>query len=463
MGDRAQAVVLRRGRALPSTPPSFLRSPSRRCPGASSSLDARTRSSSRARTAPARSSRSTSRPRSTRSTIWPRSRSPSPRPRASWSSSMRGVSLSTIPRRSTSPSSACPAETRSRCASCSLIRQGSPWRPLTPTTSLGIDEAIRKIASFPRKKNAPGAEYRYSDIGFIVLGEIVRRVSGESLDVFARERIFRPLGMQETRFLPPPEEKERAALTEAREGVWMRGVVHDPRAYLLGGVSGHAGLFSTAQDLAIFAQTILRRWGARRPARPVGEGRSRDARAPRRPRGIRVRWMLDVKSAYSSNRGESLSPRAVGHGGYTGTSLWIDPDKDLFVLFLSNLHHPAAGSYQPARGQCRPRGVRDLARPERRVVRCIAASPSDRDRHARLPGLLEPARRARGAHHERDRACAHGCARRRSPQWRARRHARRGLRARARPHLDRDERIAGRGDETTACPFMRLYGAPAWS
>jgi uncharacterized protein YbbC (DUF1343 family) len=221
--------------------------------------------------------------------------------------------------------------------------------------ALGIDEAIRKIASFPRK-SVPGAQYRYSDIGFIVLGELVRRVSGESLDVFAREHVFAPLGMRDTGFLPPPPLQARAALTEPREGVWMRGVVHDPRAYLLGGVSGHAGLFSTAQDLAIFAQAILGE-GEHAGKRVLSASTLRAMLAPHDvPGGIRaLGW--DVKSAYSANRGESLSPRAVGHGGYTGTSLWIDPGKDLFVLFLSNRVHPdGKGAINPLAGR-----IADLA------------------------------------------------------------------------------------------------------
>ncbi len=220
---------------------------------------------------------------------------------------------------------------------------------------LGIEEAIRRIASFPRK-SAPGEQYRYSDIGFIVLGEVVRRVSGESLDAFARERVYVPLGMQETGFLPPPALQARAALTEPREGVWMRGVVHDPRAYLLGGVAGHAGLFSTAQDLTTFSQAILRE-GEHGGKRVLSARAVRAMLAPHDVPGAIRALGWDVKSAYSTNRGESLSPRAVGHGGYTGTSLWIDPGEDLFVLFLSNRVHPdGKGAINPLAGR-----IADLA------------------------------------------------------------------------------------------------------
>jgi uncharacterized protein YbbC (DUF1343 family) len=214
----------------------------------------------------------------------------------------------------------------------------------------GPDQALRRIAA-SRMKNAPGQAYSYSDVGFFVLGELVRRVSGLSLDVFSKARLWDPLGMRDTGFLPPAEQKGRAALTEPFDGEWMRGVVHDPRARLVGGVAGHAGLFGTAQDLAIFAQMLL------------GEGKQGDVRvlsaaAVRAmtashdvPGAVRaLGW--DVRSAYSSNRGVLLSPRAVGHGGYTGTSLWIDPEKDLFIIFLSNRVHPdGKGVVNPLAGR----------------------------------------------------------------------------------------------------------------
>jgi uncharacterized protein YbbC (DUF1343 family) len=202
----------------------------------------------------------------------------------------------------------------------------------------GRDEAIRRACNLTLK-SPPGAQFVYSDIGFILLGEVVRRVSGQDLAAFSSAAIFAPLGMRETGFLPGDALKLRAAPTEQRDGVFMQGVVHDPLAYLLGGVAGHAGLFSTADDLSIFAQAML------------GEGEVDGKRifsastwnalvSPHDvPGGIRtLGW--DLKTGFSSNRGDSLSRRAIGHGGFTGTSLWIDPDKDLFVLFLSNRVHP---------------------------------------------------------------------------------------------------------------------------
>jgi uncharacterized protein YbbC (DUF1343 family)/CubicO group peptidase (beta-lactamase class C family) len=206
--------------------------------------------------------------------------------------------------------------------------------------------ALQAIAA-TRLRSAPGEVYRYSDAGFIVLGELVERVSGEPLDVFAKTRIFTPLGMRDTGFLPPPDERARAALTEAFDGEWMQGVVHDPRARIAGGVLGHAGVFSTAEDLVLYAQALLREGGGVLPASLV-----QSMLAPHDvPAAVRaLGW--DVRSVYSTNRGMKLSPRAVGHGGYTGTSLWIDPEKDLFVLLLSNRVHPdGKGAVNPLAGR----------------------------------------------------------------------------------------------------------------
>jgi uncharacterized protein YbbC (DUF1343 family)/CubicO group peptidase (beta-lactamase class C family) len=197
-----------------------------------------------------------------------------------------------------------------------------------------MSEVVRRIGRVPLR-SAPGAELRYSDVGFILLGEVVRRVSGKDLAVFVRDEVFTPLGMTETGFLPGPELRARAAPTESVDGHWLQGEVHDPRARQLGGVAGHAGLFATAGDLVRFSQSLL---GG---GRPFLSPRALQSFAARHdvPRGVRaLGW--DVASPFSSNRGTSLSPRAFGHGGYTGTSVWIDPEKDMFVLFLSNRVHP---------------------------------------------------------------------------------------------------------------------------
>ena len=188
-------------------------------------------------------------------------------------------------------------------------------------------------------KASPGTKFIYSDIGFLVLEEVLRRVTGGSLAAFADAAIFRPLGMNETGFLPSAARRPRIAPTEKRGDAWMRGDVHDPRAYRLGGVAGHAGLFSTATDLARYARMVLGA-GMLDGARVLSAESVHKMLAPHDvPGGIRaLGW--DLQSAYSTNRGTALSRRAVGHGGYTGASLWIDPEQDLFVIFLSNRVHP---------------------------------------------------------------------------------------------------------------------------
>ena len=214
---------------------------------------------------------------------------------------------------------------------------------LIPDNSLadyqqGVDQARDNLLGLGLNY-PPGSKFRYSDVGFQVLGELIAAKTGKSVAEYAAESIFRPLGMQETGYLPEDALRQRAATTQQREGRWMVGEVHDPRAYLTDGVAGHAGLFSTATDLAIYAQMML------------GGGRYGDVTilsdesvalmtSPVEvPGGIRaLGW--DKRSGYSSNRGKSMSDAAFGHGGFTGTAIWIDPDLDLFVIFLSNRVHP---------------------------------------------------------------------------------------------------------------------------
>lgn len=210
----------------------------------------------------------------------------------------------------------------------------------TPLSSFdhGRAEAMRYVYDLTPRA-APGAKFQYSDVGFLVLEEVVRRVSGMELDAFARANIFEPLRMNETRFKPEADVRERVAPTSFRDGAWIRGDVHDPRAWRLGGVAGNAGLFSTADDLSRFARALLN-GGELDGTRVLAAKTVQQMLAPHDvPGGVRaLGW--DVRSAYSKNRGDSLSARAVGHGGYTGTSLWIDRAKDLFVVVLSNRVHP---------------------------------------------------------------------------------------------------------------------------
>lgn len=187
--------------------------------------------------------------------------------------------------------------------------------------------------------SARGEKFTYTDVGFIVLGKLVERISHKPLDQFAAEQIFRPLGMNETMFNPDDELKRRSAPTERRDDVWMKGEVHDPRAYLLGGVAGHAGLFSTAADLVRYGQMMLAQ-GKTPTATILGQEVCSLMVEPRTvPRGSRA-FGWDHRSPYSSNRGDRFSDAAFGHGGFTGTVMWIDPVQDRIFIFLSNRLHP---------------------------------------------------------------------------------------------------------------------------
>jgi uncharacterized protein YbbC (DUF1343 family) len=188
-------------------------------------------------------------------------------------------------------------------------------------------------------KTQPGEKFLYSDVGFIVLEEIVHRTSGKDLATFTRDEIWTPLGMTETGFLPAPELRARAAPTEQRDGEWMKGDVHDPRAFKMGGVAGHAGVFSTADDLSRFARALLAK-GTLDGKHLVSEKtfESWTSRRETSSGGRALGW--DRDSRFATHRSSVLSTRAFGHGGFTGTALWIDPGKDLYVVFLSNRVHP---------------------------------------------------------------------------------------------------------------------------
>ena len=196
-------------------------------------------------------------------------------------------------------------------------------------------------------------KFVYSDVGFLVLGEIVHRVSGKTVDEFAAENIFKPLGLNESGYKPDEPLRRRAAPTEKQDDKWLRGTVHDPRAALLDGVAGHAGLFSTAADLAIYCDAMLR--GARpgnESARIMSRATEAEMLRPREVAGNRRALGWDNRSGYSINRGELFSDRAFGHGGFTGTAMWVDPELDLFVIFLSNRLHPdGKGNVNPLAGR----------------------------------------------------------------------------------------------------------------
>ena len=244
----------------------------------------------------------------------------------------------------------------------------------------GYDEAIKRLIKEPLR-NPPGTRFTYSDIGYIALGEVVARVSGMPLNEFALMNIFGPLKMNETRFRPGPGVTTLIAPTEKRRGqlsylgdapgdigsegdIWLRGQVHDPTSYRMNGVAGHAGLFSTANDLAIYCQMILN-GGTYHGVRILSPMTVAEMTRPRvissggATRGLG--W--DINSSFSTNRGDLFPLGSFGHTGFTGTSLWIDPASEMFVVFLSNRVHPD--------------GKGDVASLRGRVSSIVAASVTD--------------------------------------------------------------------------------------
>ena len=231
---------------------------------------------------------------------------------------------------------------------------GEPWTGADKAIELAIDE----VPTSP-----PGERFVYSDINYELLGAIVQRVSGTPLNEFARKKVFEPLGMKDTMFLPPASLVPRIAPTEKCtpygwpcEGPdlkMLRGVVHDPTARRMGGVAGHAGLFSTAADLSIFCRMLLNGGiynGVRILAPLTVAKMTAPASAPGDPNVRGLGW--DIDSIFSSNRGELLPIGSFGHTGFTGTSLWIDPVTREFVVFLSNRVHPdGKGDVTPLRAR----------------------------------------------------------------------------------------------------------------
>lgn len=214
----------------------------------------------------------------------------------------------------------------------------------------GNEEAWRRIwALEPQSK--PGEQFIYSDVNFLVLGKLVEKISGKPLNDFARDEIYVPLGMNQTGYLPAEELRKRAAPSEQRNDEWLKGVVHDPRSALLGGVAGHAGLFSTAEDLAVYAQMMLGK-GYYCGTSILSPQTVAEMTRPRTVDGRLRALGWDVRTSYSTNRGDLLSPGAFGHGGFTGTAMWIDAELKLFVIFLSNRLHPdGKGTVNPLAGR----------------------------------------------------------------------------------------------------------------
>ncbi|HVG89997.1 MAG TPA: exo-beta-N-acetylmuramidase NamZ domain-containing protein [Alphaproteobacteria bacterium] len=247
----------------------------------------------------------------------------------------------------------------------------------------GRDSAFR--LAHEEKLQAPqGSIFIYSDTNFIVLGELVQRLSGMPLDQYASVHIFQPLGMKHTRFLPPPEWKNKIAETFApdRKQI-LRGVVHDPRADRMGGVAGHAGVFSTAGDLALYAQALISR-------KQILDGDiiEKMTTPQQPPNATEVRGLgWDIDSSFSSNRGSLLPVGSFGHTGYTGTSLWIDPYTNTYVILLTNSVLPRQG---PAIISLRARVATAVA-----ALLKLDVTAADREKQLAITGYNEAATASR--------------------------------------------------------------------
>jgi len=207
------------------------------------------------------------------------------------------------------------------------------------------NETGLRLAYTTKPNGPPGVRHVYSDINFILLGELVHRLSGVPLNEYAQKNVFLPLGMKETTFLPPASWLPRIAPTERpdKNSPPLRGVVHDPTARYMGGVAGHAGMFSTADDLARFAQMMLNggELDGVRVFNPLTAAKFTEPQTPPDQPVLRgLGW--DIDSPYSSNRGELFPIGSYGHTGFTGTSIWIDPSTQTYVILLANSVHPDA-------------------------------------------------------------------------------------------------------------------------
>jgi uncharacterized protein YbbC (DUF1343 family)/CubicO group peptidase (beta-lactamase class C family) len=213
----------------------------------------------------------------------------------------------------------------------------------------GRQEGLRRL--FESTPIAPpGVIFRYSDENFIALGALVERVSGLPLEVYAQRNITIPLGMKDSGYLPPADKRDRIAPTQyvdaegnlSDHGTMLRGVVHDPTARRMEGVAGHAGFFSTAADVSLYAQALLDRLAGRPSNFPLTQLTLAKMTEPEQPAtGTSLRGFgWDIDSPFSSNRGTLFPVGSFGHTGFTGTSLWIDPQSGSYIIILTNAVHP---------------------------------------------------------------------------------------------------------------------------
>ena len=252
-----------------------------------------------------------------------------------------------------------------------------PDVPLVPRWS-GYETGIQ-LALAAKPIAPPGAKFIYSDINFELMGEIVRRLSGMTLPQFAQQDIFGPLGMKDSEFQPDTSLRPRIAPTQINPdtGLPLRGMVHDPTSRYMGGIAGHAGLFTTADDLAKYAEMLLN-GGELHGVRIFSPMTVRKFTTPESPADQPVLRGLgwDIDSPFSSNRGELYPIGSFGHTGYTGTSLWMDPTTDSFVILLTNVVHPY--------------GIKSLSSLRSRLATAVAASFGDEvKRQVALTGYNE--------------------------------------------------------------------------
>ena len=250
-----------------------------------------------------------------------------------------------------------------------------PWQ--------GRDTALQ-MAYAEKPMDPPGSRFLYSDVNFIVLGALVERVSGMPLDQYCRQHIFTPLGMAQTRFLPPPSWLMKIAPTQFDEQNHMlRGIVHDPTARRMGGAAGHAGVFSSADDLSKFAQFLLTGGPVLSP--PMIEKMTTPQQPPTATVLRGFGW--DIDSPFSSNRGDLLPVGSFGHTGFTGTSMWIDPTTQTFIILLTNAVHPRGkGSAVALRSKIATAVAAELA---------LSVTEKDELRWKSLTGYNEPQTAAR--------------------------------------------------------------------
>ncbi|HSA56960.1 MAG TPA: serine hydrolase [Gemmatimonadaceae bacterium] len=228
---------------------------------------------------------------------------------------------------------------------------------LTHHSGLPAGRDLRRLARTPAEAKSivlatplacqPGRCYVYSDLGADVMGWVIEAITGQGLEAFLEERVFTPLGMNDTAFRPDQSVRSRIAPTEVSppRGYPLRGEVHDENAWALGGVAGHAGLFASAADLSIFAQMMLNK-GEYQGVRIASD--SAVERFTRRTAGTRALGWAMPDPGSEGTSGLYLSENSYGHTGFTGTSLWIDPDRELFVVLLTNRVH-APRARRPAR------------------------------------------------------------------------------------------------------------------